>query len=40
MRYKDPITGEFKDIYVKASDTLPVGSVVEIYRRVPSAVWI
>ena len=29
MKYKDPITGELKDIYVKASDTLPVGSVVD-----------
>ena len=29
MKYKDPVTGELKDIYVKASDTLPVGSVVD-----------
>lgn len=29
MKYKDPNTGELKDIYVKASDTLPIGTVVE-----------
>ena len=29
MKYKDPITGEIKDIYVKALDNLPVGSIVE-----------
>lgn len=29
MKYRDPITGELKDIYVKASDTLPIGTVVE-----------
>ena len=29
MKYKDPVTGELKDIYVKASDTLPVGAVVD-----------
>ena len=29
MKYRDPDTGEFKDITVKASDTLPIGTVVE-----------
>lgn len=29
MKYKDPITGEIKDIYVKALDNLPVGSIVD-----------
>lgn len=29
MKYSDPITGELKNIYVKASDTLPIGTVVE-----------
>lgn len=29
MKYRDPDTGELKDIYVKASDTLPIGTVVE-----------
>lgn len=29
MKYKDPITGEFKNIPLKASDTLPVGSIVD-----------
>lgn len=30
MKYRDPITGELKDVYVKASDTLPIGSTIEI----------
>lgn len=29
MKYKDPITGEIKDIYVKALDNLPVGAIVD-----------
>lgn len=29
MKYKDPITGEFKDITIKAGDTLPVGAILE-----------
>ena len=29
MKYRDPNTGEIKSISVKASDTLPIGSVVE-----------
>ena len=29
MKYRDPKTGEIKSISVKASDTLPIGSVVE-----------
>ena len=29
MKYKDPQTGEFKDITVKASDTLPIGTIVD-----------
>ena len=29
MKYKDPETGEFKEIYVKTADTLPVGTVVD-----------
>lgn len=29
MKYRDPQTGEFKDIAVKVSDTLPVGTIVE-----------
>lgn len=29
MKYRDPITGEFKDITIKVSDTSPVGTIVE-----------
>lgn len=29
MKYRDPDTGEFKDITVKASDTLPIGTEVD-----------
>lgn len=29
MKYRDPDTGELKDIYVKASDTLPIGAEVD-----------
>ena len=29
MKYKDPITGEIKDIYVKTLDNLPVGAIVD-----------
>ena len=29
MKYRDPVTGEFKEISVKAGDTLPIGTVVE-----------
>lgn len=28
MKYRDPETGEFKEIYFKAADTLPIGSVI------------
>lgn len=29
MKYRDPQTGEFKDITIKVADTLPVGTIVE-----------
>lgn len=29
MKYKDPVTGEWKEIYSKTADTLPVGSIVD-----------
>lgn len=29
MKYRNPKTGEFKDLLVKVTDTLPVGSIVE-----------
>lgn len=30
MKYKDPITDELKDVYIKVADTYPVGGVTEI----------
>ena len=29
MKYRDPDTREFKDITVKTSDTLPIGTIVD-----------
>ena len=29
MKYRDPETGKFKELYTKAADTLPVGTVVD-----------
>lgn len=29
MKFRDPETGEFKELYTKAADTLPVGTVVD-----------
>lgn len=29
MKYKDPITGEIKDITIKSGDTLPIGTIVD-----------
>ena len=29
MKYRDPVTGEFKEITVKVSDTLPIGAEVD-----------
>ena len=29
MKYRDPQTGEFKEITVKVSDTLPIGAEVD-----------
>ena len=29
MKYRDPVTGEFKDVTVKVSDTLPIGAEVD-----------
>ena len=28
MKYRDPETGQFKDLKVKTSDTLPIGTQV------------
>lgn len=29
MKYKDPITGELRDVIIKSGDTLPIGTIVE-----------
>lgn len=29
MKYKDPITGELRDVVIKSGDTLPIGTIVE-----------
>lgn len=39
MKYKDPVTGEIKSISVKASDTLPMGSVVEFEGDIIPEGW-
>ena len=28
MKYKDPVTGQLKEISLKTADTLPIGTVV------------
>ena len=46
MKYKDPKTGEYKDIFLKTGDTLPVGTIVEYdgdevpagYEEIPGVV--
>ena len=46
MKYKDPKTGEYKDIFLKTGDTLPVGTIVEYdgdevpagYKEIPGVV--
>ena len=39
MKYRDPETGEFKELYVKAADTLPVGTVVDFDGDEVPAGW-
>lgn len=29
MKYKDPITGELRDVIIKSGDTLPIGTIVD-----------
>lgn len=29
MQYKDPVTGNWKEVYIKVSDTLPVGAICQ-----------
>ena len=46
MKYKDPITGDYKELHFKTGDTLPVGTIVEYdgdeippgYKEVPGVV--
>lgn len=39
MKYKDPVTGEWKELYTKTADTLPVGTVVEFEGDEVPAGW-
>lgn len=39
MKYRDPETGEFKELYVKAVDTLPVGTEVDYEGEDVPAGW-
>lgn len=39
MKYRDPETGEFKELYTKAADTLPVGTVVDFDGDEVPAGW-
>ena len=39
MKYRDPETGEFKELYVKAADTLPVGTEVDYEGEEVPAGW-
>ena len=37
LKYKDPSTGDFKEIYIKVSDTLPIGSICQyVGNTIPS----
>jgi hypothetical protein len=39
MKFRDPETGEFKELYAKAADTLPVGTVVDFDGTEIPAGW-
>ena len=39
MKYRDPETGEFKELYAKTADTLPVGTVVDYEGTEVPAGW-
>lgn len=39
MKFRDPETGEFKELYVKAADTLPVGTEVDYEGEEVPAGW-
>ena len=40
MKYRDPITGEYKELFLKASDTLPIGSIVPYGSNDIPANWL
>lgn len=40
MKYRDPSTGQFKDLKVKTSDTLPIGTQVAYGGTVPPTGWL
>lgn len=40
MKYRDPETGQFKDLKVKTSDTLPIGTQVAYGGSVPPSGWL
>ena len=40
MKYKDPITGEYKELFLKASDTLPIGTIVPYGSNDIPANWL
>lgn len=40
MKYRDPETGQFKDISVKVSDTLPIGTQVAYGGSTPPTGWL
>lgn len=40
MKYRDPETGQFKDLKVKTSDTLPIGTQVAYGGAVPPTGWL
>ena len=40
MKYRDPETGKFKDLKVKTSDTLPIGTQVAYGGITPPSGWL
>lgn len=40
LKYRDPETGQFKDINVKASDTLPIGAIVSYASATAPTGWL
>ena len=40
MKYRDPSTGQFKDLHVKVSDTVPIGASMEWNGSTPPEGWL